>query len=319
MNYLHPLREYLTPVMQKGNLEKTGMLTPDEFVASGDYLVAKCPTWQWRSGEPSKRKNYLPDDKQYLMTRNVANMVSPWEEASPQVKGEWTVYEIVKEEIPEICIDKRDNNDDVDDVDDIDDAIDDDDAPEPDYHGLEKSDEKEKLIDEEVFSTNFELCSINEDDDEDPAAIKSNIVKTRTYDIYITYDNWYRTPRVWLFGQDERKNPLTKKQMFADISSEHAEKTVTHELHPHENFMTLSIHPCEHASVMKKRLHSLVNGSKSADKPTDKSVKKSQGKISLHADSSVKSVVKPEQYMFIFLKFISTIIPNVAYDYSVAI
>lgn len=29
------------------------------------------------------------------------------------------------------------------------------------------------------------------------------IIRTRTYDLYITYDKYYQTPRLWLFGYDE--------------------------------------------------------------------------------------------------------------------
>lgn len=29
------------------------------------------------------------------------------------------------------------------------------------------------------------------------------ILQTRTYDLYITYDKYYQTPRLWLFGYDE--------------------------------------------------------------------------------------------------------------------
>lgn len=29
------------------------------------------------------------------------------------------------------------------------------------------------------------------------------IVRTRTYDLHITYDKYYQTPRLWLFGYDE--------------------------------------------------------------------------------------------------------------------
>lgn len=32
---------------------------------------------------------------------------------------------------------------------------------------------------------------------------KSNIANFRTYDIYITYDKYYQTPRMWLYGYDE--------------------------------------------------------------------------------------------------------------------
>jgi len=48
-----------------------GVLTPAEFVAAGDQLVYRCPTWQWASGDPSRLRPYLPADKQFLVTRRV--------------------------------------------------------------------------------------------------------------------------------------------------------------------------------------------------------------------------------------------------------
>ncbi|BBG97276.1 Autophagy-related protein 3 [Prunus dulcis] len=51
--------------------KEKGVLSVTEFVTAGDNLVSKCPTWSWESGEPSKRKPYLPPEKQYLITRNV--------------------------------------------------------------------------------------------------------------------------------------------------------------------------------------------------------------------------------------------------------
>ncbi len=44
------------------------------------------------------------------------------------------------------------------------------------------------------------------------------ILATRTYDLNITYDNYYRTPRLWLFGYSERQHPLSEKEMYEDIS-----------------------------------------------------------------------------------------------------
>jgi ubiquitin-like-conjugating enzyme ATG3 len=43
---------------------------PSKFVASGDYLVFKCPTWAWSTGEADKLKSWLPADKQFIRTRN---------------------------------------------------------------------------------------------------------------------------------------------------------------------------------------------------------------------------------------------------------
>lgn len=35
------------------------------------------------------------------------------------------------------------------------------------------------------------------------ASSTGGIVKTRTYDLHITYDKYYQTPRVWVVGYDE--------------------------------------------------------------------------------------------------------------------
>lgn len=37
------------------------------------------------------------------------------------------------------------------------------------------------------------------------AGSEDAILQTRTYDLYITYDKYYQTPRLWLFGYDEVK------------------------------------------------------------------------------------------------------------------
>ena len=41
------------------------------FVAAGDHLVHHCPSWQWASGDEASEREYLPKDKQFLITRNV--------------------------------------------------------------------------------------------------------------------------------------------------------------------------------------------------------------------------------------------------------
>lgn len=71
MNLFHQAREYLNPLLKNSKFKESGVLTPEEFVAAGDFLVYKCPTWSWAAGLESKRREYLPADKQYLVTRNV--------------------------------------------------------------------------------------------------------------------------------------------------------------------------------------------------------------------------------------------------------
>lgn len=71
-----------------------------------------------------------------------------------------------------------------------------------------------------------------------------NVIQTRTYDLYITYDKYYQTPRLWLSGFDEYLQPLSIEQMYEDISQDHAKKTVTMEWHPNIPGMMASVHPC---------------------------------------------------------------------------
>ncbi len=47
------------------------------------------------------------------------------------------------------------------------------------------------------------------DEEEDPAALRPSkskqdgLMRCRTYDLFITYDKYYQTPRMWLSGYDE--------------------------------------------------------------------------------------------------------------------
>ena len=109
-----------------------------------------------------------------------------------------------------------------------------------------------------------------------------SIVKTRTYDITITYDNYYRCARLWLYGFSEYGNTLTSSQIFEDIDNEFVNTTTSYELHPHFNFYWASIHPCRHAQTMLK----------------------------MSTGTSV------DKYLFIFLKFMQTVIPNIEYDFT---
>jgi hypothetical protein len=71
-SFVNKLRDTYTPVSNTSTFRKTGQITPEEFLAAGDYLVFKFPTWSWADADsPSKRANYLPPGKQFLVTRNV--------------------------------------------------------------------------------------------------------------------------------------------------------------------------------------------------------------------------------------------------------
>ncbi|KII69322.1 Ubiquitin-like-conjugating enzyme ATG3 [Thelohanellus kitauei] len=112
---------------------------------------------------------------------------------------------------------------------------------------------------------------------------------TRTYNLYITYDNYYRVPRLWLMGYSENGNPLTVDETLQDISQDHANKSVALMLHPFLNIQIPSVHPCKHSSMMKNMLEMSAEDGK---------------------------VVQVHQYLKIFLKFVQTVIPTMEYDYS---
>jgi hypothetical protein len=42
---------------------------------------------------------------------------------------------------------------------------------------------------------------------------EETILRTRTYDLYITYDQYYQVPRFWLVGYDETRHPLSSDQV----------------------------------------------------------------------------------------------------------
>ena len=39
--------------------------------------------------------------------------------------------------------------------------------------------------------------------DSEVEVAKGNLLQVRTYDVMITYDKYYQTPRIWLLGYDE--------------------------------------------------------------------------------------------------------------------
>ncbi|XP_011018355.1 PREDICTED: autophagy-related protein 3 [Populus euphratica] len=278
--------------------KEKGVLSVSEFILAGDNLVSKCPTWSWESGEPSKRKSYLPAEKQFLITRNV-----------PCLRRAASVEEEYEAAGGEVLLDNEDNDGWLATHGKPKETKGDEDENVPSMEALEISAKKS------VIQTNPSYFGGEEEEDipdmadfedpdnlieSDPATLQTtylvahepdddNILRTRTYDVSITYDKYYQTPRVWLTGYDESRMLLQPELVLEDVSQDHARKTVTIEDHPHLPGKHASVHPCRHGAVMKKIIDVLM----------------SRG-------------VEPEvdKYLFLFLKFVASVIPTIEYDYT---
>ncbi|KAL5238736.1 hypothetical protein ACI65C_006146 [Semiaphis heraclei] len=204
----------LTPVLKESKFKDTGVVTPNEFVIAGDHLVHTCPTWEWACGDECKIKSYLPRDKQYLITRNV-----PCLRRYLQIENSEIIENIVElEEGSEGWVETHHF----------------------DSSHLPVNEKISEISHHEatVYSTQKERKQLK-------STSIDEILRTRTYDLHITYDKFYQTPRLWIYGYNENKKPLSVEEMYEDVSQDYAKKTITMHSHPHiPGPLMASIHPC---------------------------------------------------------------------------
>ncbi|PRW39093.1 Autophagy-related 3 [Chlorella sorokiniana] len=319
--------EAVLPVKSKSSFKEDGKLTPEEFVRAGDYLVHTCPTWAWEGGDPKKAASFLPLGKQFLITRNVPCLRRA---AAVEEYGARDEQEVEADEGGEGWVTASQaapgaappgatttNEDGFEEIPSVDDAAGGGGAGAGGAAaagGSEGRAEGGQAEEEEGEEDVPDIADLElEDEEEDEAAARpaaasgaaasgsgggagsgEHILRTRTYDLLITYDKHYAVPRFWLIGYDENRQPLTPAQVLEDVSEEHARKTVTMEPHPHggTGVQAASIHPCQHANVMHKLSERMAG----------------EGADGFQVD----------RYLVLFLKFIASVVPTIEYDYTMA-
>jgi ubiquitin-like-conjugating enzyme ATG3 len=331
MNVLHSTlsswRDKLAPISHTSTFLTTGQITPEEFVAAGDYLVYKFPTWSWADASPTtKRVAYLPEGKQFLVTRGVPchrrlndNFAGDAGHDEAVVGDGFAGAEGGGEDdgwlrTGGLAASHEANARDVRTVD------------ESGEMGPRDYDDDEEIPDME-----------DEEDDKEAIIRDTNnagVAPLRTYTLYITYTPYYRTPRMYLSGYLRQSEPLPPHLMMEDIVGDYKEKTVTLEDFPfYESIKMASVHPCRHASVMrtlldradaalKLRVQREKNkeGSKGFDQGAAAGASTGEDwEVLGGGDENDEVAIRCDQYLVVFLKFMATVIPSVEYDYTMGI
>jgi ubiquitin-like-conjugating enzyme ATG3 len=254
----------LFSVKSTSDFQATGRLTPKEFIEAGDELIQKNPVWQWVGG-PDPVQDYLPKNKKCLVYRG-----APCAERAPV--GQSAVL-------------------------------------------MEAADEDDFVLTEApqaVLPTTAveEEKVLNWDDDDDDDSDDENAVATskdsspnlRVYDVYIVYDKYYETPRMYLVGYtNDHVTPLTTDQMKEDVYCSNYGKTVTIDPHPVLSIPCISIHPCRHAETMCSLMRRMQQN---YEREKSEEAKKEPFTFPAHLS------------LLLFLKFISTVLPTIQYDVS---
>lgn len=289
-NEIHNLGESFMPVLKDSSQFENGVLTPEQFVISGNRLISNSGCWTWGYNKDEYgHKNYLPATQQFLISRGVS-----CEKRVSEIEKTSTLENIIMDTNgwSNILIESgtginSEANDDISDgtlksknlVDELIEELQEEKRENRKLYSKTETEIEDETV--EVDEMNgFEDLTIEQDE-----FSVNNFVSCRRYDISITYDNYYRTPRVWLQGRNEFGTPMNHHEIYEDIMSEYKNRTVTLERHPYfKGGLHVSIHPCKHAETMKTFIK--------------------------------MSGLRPEDYMFTFLKFIQSIVPTINYDFT---
>jgi ubiquitin-like-conjugating enzyme ATG3 len=294
-NFLHEIKKKsediissIKPTLKKSKFYEEGKLTPEEFVEAGDFLTSKCPTWKWCAAKEDRYNKALPKEKQYLKTT-----VPSYKRASDYLKNNATTEKVVEGDWVDADLENKAGKD----------------AKKPAAIDLDAGEEKKKDIivaggdddDDDDFkiegeenaqpkkeNDDFEIV----DEEEKEKSPEVDVVKTRTYDVTVTYDFYYCVPRMWLMGYNEKGLPLSDDEMKEDVMPEYRNKTCTIEPQTCTGIKNISVHPCRHSLLLKKMIQDFQNSGK---------------KLEVHMS------------ILLFLKFLQSVVPTVQYDFTMDI
>ncbi|KAL7916215.1 hypothetical protein GGI35DRAFT_25857 [Trichoderma velutinum] len=347
MNYLYStvntLRDRYTPVTHTSTFRNTGQITPEEFVAAGDYLVYKFPTWSWSDADnESLRASYLPPGKQFLVTRNVP--------CHRRLNDDFAGDAAHEESIINEGDDFKNKAD----------SADDDGwlrtgglaSSQPlKAREVKTVDDSGNVGDDDLYGLDDDIPDM-EDEEEDDAVLRIEPGNTarRTYNLYIMYTPYYRTPRLYLSGYQASGHPLPPMKMMEDIVGDYKDKTVTLEEFPFfaNHVRMASVHPCKHAPVMKSLLDRadaalrLRREKLKASKKQSVDGKDVEGLAGELENLDVKGAqeaadkdeweevqenevddqevaIRVDQYLVVFLKFMASVTPGIEHDFTMGV
>lgn len=266
-------------VLKESRFYEEGVLTPEEFTNAGDYLTTRCPTWKWCSNKNGITSvEYLDKNKQFLIT------TVPCLERAKSMNTELFKEETVESDwLDTTYTDNKSKNHG-------------EDLIEIDISNMDLNENQVKVnvinTKEDYLDMGIEhISDINTAVEGEPIIIEvvESFKKSRTYEVTITYDFYYRVPRMWLTGYGELNELLSDDEIKQDIMLDYIDKTVTLEKHPNTGIKSVSIHPCRHSILLKKMISNFEKVGKKLD--------------------AEKSIV-------LFLKFLSSVVPTIKYDFT---
>ncbi|OAA63351.1 Autophagy-related protein 3 [Niveomyces insectorum RCEF 264] len=247
---VNTLRDRYTPAKHTSTFRATGEITPEEFVAAGDYLVYKFPT------RPAK---------QFLVTRNVP--------CRRRLDDTFVTGLDGKNGGGDDDVVERTGQGSSGGGDDDEDgwlrtggggggsgrggsARGDDKAAAGGggAAAATSTSKKPHEDDDGDYDDDDDIPDMEEDNDDEAIIPETNTRSGhRSYTMYIMYSPYYRTPRLYLSGYLPSGQPLPPHLMMDDIVGDYKDKTVTLEEFPllARGTKMASVHPCKHAPVMK--------------------------------------------------------------------